>query len=482
MSGNMADIELCYMPAIDQMRLFRARKLSPVEVLAAQLRRIKILNAGLVAVTEIHADEAMAMAQESERRYMRGEGVRALEGVTVAVKDEVDIAGWRVTAGSLGNRNAEPAAKDCCFGGYLRAAGAVLHVQTNVPEYYCNVVTWNHLWGTTRNPWNPAISPGGSSGGSAAALAAGFATLATGSDMGGSIRVPAAMCGLYGFKPPYGRVATSLMQMESEGPMARNFADMVLMQNACSGPVDSMPSTIRPKLEYPQDYEGLAGLKIAFDPMEKWGLPMDGETGRALLDTVARLEKLGATVEEVDLGLRADDFETYVEAVFSTYMGPYCFEAARKYPEETTPYLKALAEKCRGRTCPKAMDRADTWVQDHSLAIKERVFRRGFSAILMPTIATPQVPADLGNTPENDFITINGGQYPGGDWRYCFTWPWNMMGWYPVVSVPVGRSGIGVPLGAQIIADTYDDLAAFRVAAALSAGDPGFFRGGFFPG
>lgn len=475
----MKGLDLCYMPASEQLRRFLRRELSPVEVLEAQLARMDALNGKIVAVTEIHAEEALAMARESERRYMRGEGIRALEGVTVAVKDEVDVKGWRITEGSLANRNARPASADGPFAEYLRASGAVLHAQTNVPEYYCNVVTWNHLWGVTRNPWNPGMTPGGSSGGSGAALAAGFATLATGSDMGGSIRVPASMCGLYGFKPPYGRVATSFLQMESEGPMARNFRDMALMQDACSGPVDSMPCTISPKLSYPMNYEGISGLKIAFDPMEKWGVPLDASVKAAMLATVRRLEAMGAVVEEVDLGFRGEDFEMFADAIFSTYIGPYCFSAVRRGTHEVTPYLRAIEEKVRGRTGIGAMCRGDDWVLEHSRGVKEKVFRRGFSAILMPTMATPHVPADLCNSSDNECITINGEKHSGRDWRYCFTWPWNLLGWYPVVGVPVGRAEGGVPVGAQVIANAYDDLMAFRVAAALEEGDPGFFRDAF---
>ncbi|OFW83306.1 MAG: hypothetical protein A2018_02275 [Alphaproteobacteria bacterium GWF2_58_20] len=468
------------MPATEQMSLFRQGKLSPCEVLEAQLRRMEAHNTTLLAVTEAHVDEARAMARESGERYRRGEGIRPLEGLTMAVKDEVGIKGWRITAGALANRQASPAIEDCSFGSCLRASGAVLHVQTNVPEYYCNVVTWNRLWGITRNPWNQAFSPGGSSGGSAAALAAGFSTLATGSDMGGSIRIPASQCGLFGFKPPYGRVATSLMQMESEGPLARNFADMALMQDACSGPSPRMPSTLKPRLAYPMEYPEVRGLVVAVDFMDAWGIPLDVSVRKGLEDACARLEAAGARVEEVDLGLRATDFEIYAQKLFSTYMADYCFEACRKAPDQATPYLLGMVSRY-GNVPRSAVLAADQWVENRSRHIQEQVFQRGMSAILMPTLVTPYLPADLGRVPERSSITINGEEHAVSDWEYSMTWLWNMMGWYPVVNVPAGQAANGMPVGIQVVGNTYEDLEAFRVANALAETGPAFFRGELFP-
>ena len=135
----------------------------------------------------------------------------------------------------------------------------MLHIQTTVPEFYLAGTTWTRLWGITRNPWNLQYTPGGSSGGSAAALAAGFTTLATGSDMGGSIRMPASQCGLYGFKPPFGRVPTSEVAYETNGPLARGFRDLALMQQVISGLHWKVHSSLRPKLDYPEQFSDVRG-------------------------------------------------------------------------------------------------------------------------------------------------------------------------------------------------------------------------------
>lgn len=208
MAREGSDAALCYAPVVELIAAFKAGRLSPVDLLQAQIKRIEEYNPLINAITYKHFDEAMAEAKELEERYKKGTQ-RPLEGITVAFKDESERVGWRVTMGSLAYKDAPPAEENSAIIDALEAAGAVLHVQTTVPEFYLSASASTYAWGTTRNPWNLDYSPGGSSSGSGASLAAGFATLATGSDMGGSIRVPASQCGLYGFKAPFGRVATS---------------------------------------------------------------------------------------------------------------------------------------------------------------------------------------------------------------------------------------------------------------------------------
>ena len=176
----------------------------------------------------------------------------------------------------------------------LLSEGAILHIQTTVPELYIHSQTWSRLWGVTRNPWNLHYAVGGSSGGSGAALAAGFTTLATGSDMGGSIRIPASLCGLYGFKAPFGRVPTSETTFETLGPLARTFDDMVLMQNVITGPHPKVHAALRPKLDYPRTYGGLKGVRIALDYFESW-IPegIDPSVREALADAAAVLRGQG---------------------------------------------------------------------------------------------------------------------------------------------------------------------------------------------
>ncbi|MEE0815757.1 MAG: amidase, partial [Desulfovibrio fairfieldensis] len=220
LAGAPAKEGLAYLTAVEQIQYFREGALSPVDVLTAQIERINKYNGPLNtsgrelkdylkfngqvnAVTYEHFGQAMQAAKEAEKRYKSG-SARALEGVTVAVKDENDVRGWRVTMGSVLLQDAPPAGENAAIIDMLLSEGAILHIQTTVPELYIHSQTWSRLWGVTRNPWNIHYAVGGSSGGSGAALAAGFTTLATGSDMGGSIRIPTSRCGLYGFKAPFG--------------------------------------------------------------------------------------------------------------------------------------------------------------------------------------------------------------------------------------------------------------------------------------
>ena len=299
-----SDQDLIYMSAGEQLKLFQAKKLSPVEVLKAQIRQAEAVEDKVNAFTYTHYDEAMAAAKESEERYRQGTP-RALEGITVAVKDEYDKVGWITTAGSKVLKDNVATSNHPAVDKLLEA-GAVIHAQTTVPEMYFAAVTWTDLWGVTRNPWNLHYAVGGSSGGSGASLAAGTTTLATGSDMGGSTRIPCAFNGLYGYKPPYARNAPSpsstFLLPATEGPMARDFTDMVRLQNVMVGPAPYTPTSLRPALELPLDYEGIKGMKIAYDMDQSWA-QIDPDVVRNSEAALKVLEGQGAIVEEIDLNL-----------------------------------------------------------------------------------------------------------------------------------------------------------------------------------
>ena len=208
----VSEDSLCYASVDDLTAMFRAGKASPVDLLRAQIKRIETLNPKINCITYKHFDQALKEAQQSEDRYRRGEA-RPLEGITVALKDDCSRAGWKTTQGSLLFKDAPPATENVAVVDMLEAAGAVMPFQTTVPEFYLFVGASTRAYGTTRTPWNLEYSPGGSSAGSGAALAAGFTTLATGSDMGGSIRLPASQNGIYGYRPTYGRVASGEVAM-----------------------------------------------------------------------------------------------------------------------------------------------------------------------------------------------------------------------------------------------------------------------------
>lgn len=476
----MTETSLAYMAAHAQIELFRTKKLSPVEVLRAQIERIEAVEGRITALTHRHFDEAMKAASESEARYRSGEP-RALDGVTVAIKDEYDRVGWVTNAGSILFKD-DVKKKNHPVVDKLLAAGAVLHVETTVPEFYFAAVTWSRLLGVTRNPWNLEVTPGGSSGGSAAALAAGMTTLATGSDVGGSIRIPAAMCGLYGFKPPYGRIATApksaLLVQASLGPMARNFSDMIRLANVMSGPAPGSLSALRPKLELPITYGSIKGLKIALSMDQGWAeIAPDIRTNT--LNAVRWLEACGAVVEEVALGLdiTAEEMrDTMDKILLSGAIGGDLAELAPKCEQLTTygRHFVALAQTMRPKHAREAEDTSIRLYQ----ALDENVFQKGYGALITPTVGSTEIAADY--DPTRDAPVINGRTVdPYVGWYLASLF--NLLNFMPVITVPTGRAANGVPTGLQIAAQTYDDLTAAAVAHAYSCAAPALFCDDAFP-
>ncbi|MDL2266872.1 amidase [Desulfovibrio sp. OttesenSCG-928-G15] len=484
--------DLAYMPAAEQIKRFAEGSLSPVDVLKAQIDRIsryngplntsgqevpdyKTFNGQVNAITYEHFEEALKAAKEAEDRYRAG-SARPLEGLTVAVKDENDYRGWRVTMGAIALKDAPPCEEDCPVIDLLRNAGAVFHVQTTVPEYYIHGQTWSRLWGTTRNPWNLYYAVGGSSGGSGACLAAGFSTLATGSDMGGSIRVPAAMCGVYGFKPPAGRVPTSAISYETLGPLARSFDDLVMMQNAITGPHPHEHNALRPKLEYPRSYEGLQGVKIAMDYFDSWlEEGIDPEVRKSMDATAEVLCSQGATVDVVKLGWKSDITKTYIDGLLSTGMGTMFIGKEKDLPGMTTyaaEYVKSI-----GKRGPSDLDATDELAYRLHRQLQEEVYGKGYLTLIMPTLATPFFPAT--HDPTTDTVPVNGKPVRGI--RFMLTPVWNLLHNYAILNIPAGLASNNVPMGVQVVGNTYDDLAAFRVGYAFSQAGPKLYNANSFP-
>ncbi|MFH1135074.1 MAG: amidase [Pseudomonadota bacterium] len=468
--------DLCYKSASELLKLFKEKQLSPVELLKSQISQIEKENSKLNCITYKHFDQAMGQAKESEKRYQNG-NPRALEGITCAIKDENDVMGWRTTMGSLLLKDTLPAKENAAIIDMLQNAGVVMHIQTTVPEFYLAANTWTRLWGITHNPWNLEYSPGGSSGGSGVALAAGFATIATGSDMGGSIRIPCAQCGLYGFKPPFGRVPTSDIAYESLGPMARNFTDMTMMQNVICGPNPKVLSSLRPKMEYPLNYGDIKGWKIAVDRGNSIN-KLDQSIDLALDDAIKLLRKLGCTVEEVNIGFQYDDFNNWVEGLLSTEMGAMFIDAA-KHPELLSRYAQIFIKKFGGNLGPVQAQKAAEVTTGYHRRIQSLVYGQGYQVLIMPTMLTPYLKADYAQSPEKDSVQFDDREEK--TYNFVATWVWNMLNRYPVLNVPIGLAPNNIPIGMQIVGNTFDDITAFQVASAYSKVAPSFFTRKLFP-
>jgi Asp-tRNA(Asn)/Glu-tRNA(Gln) amidotransferase A subunit family amidase len=462
-SSSDPGADLSLLPAHQQIELFKTKRLSPLDVLKAQIARIERHEPVINACTFRHFDAALAAAERSEVRYRSGDA-RPLEGITVAIKDEYDRAGWTVTAGSK-VREHHTSEENHPVVDKLIEAGAVLHVQTTAPEYYLVAVTWSDLWGVTRNPWNPECTPGGSSGGSAAALAAGMATLAIGSDMGGSIRIPCALNGLYGSKPAYGRIASpdpsALVPHASPGPLARDFRDLILLQNVISGPAPRCPAVLRPKLELPLEYPRRT-RRLAFSIDQGWA-SIEPDV-RANVHAAAHLfERAGYVVEEVDLALETTDAkmrETIEKALFSTALGADLLELAPERGRLTT-YGRRFVELAREMGPAEAKQGAEEALRLYGI-IDERVFGKGYDALITPTMATTQIGAAY--DPTTDTPVINGRRVdPYSGW--FLTSLFSLLNWMPVFNVPSGITSNNVPTGIQIASRPYDDVTAAEIAA-----------------
>ena len=453
--------DLCYLPASEALELFRSRELSPVELLQATVDRIEGVDPVVNALPIRLFDEAFAAARAAEACYAgRRPKPRPLEGLPVAVKDEVEVAGQPCTEGSLILKDNVAERTAACIQRIIDAGG-IIHARSATPEFCCAAITDSRIWGVTRNPWNLEYSPGGSSGGSGAALAAGMASLATGSDIGGSIRIPASFCGVVGFKPPYGRVPQeppfNLDHYCHDGPMARTIEDCRLLENVMAGPHRDDIVSLRPKITIPPDPPGVEGWRIAVSA-DLGGFEVDGEVRDNLRDAAAVFDALGAEVEEVGLALDMGDVREAARAHFATIFGSLIGQSLPEHRDLMTSYAVAFAE-----------DAARPNVGYYrSLEIESAVYAEvagvleEHELLVAPVFGVPALKATVA---DYDIEVM---------YRHGMTLIFNMCSRCPVLVVPCGRSREGVPLGIQIVGRTYDDVSVFRAAAAFAAARPWF--------
>ena len=460
--------ELCYLPATEALKRFKRRTLSPVELLQAQISRSERIGEKVNAFTDTYFDEALIKARQAEAKYMqKGARLRALEGLTLAVKDESKIKGKRTTNGSLIWQNNVADHTDEFVARLLRA-GAICHARTTTPEFSCAAVTHSRLWGITRNPWNRRYTPGGSSGGSAAALASGMTTLANGSDIGGSIRIPASCCGVVGFKPPYGRVPEgpifNLDFYAHEGPLARNVADSALMQNVMAGPYALDIASIRPKLTIPSAFKSIRGWKIAYS-LDLDYFKVDKDVRANTLAAVAVFKALGCQVEEVKLGWTKASGKAawdYLSHLFGASMAPLL----KKHRAEMTDYGRAFIESGQKS---KATDFVASLQVAYDMYASFGPLMQRHDVFICPTLAKPAVRAD--DPLDYDTYQSQGKDIPDA-LGWCMTYPFNTLSRCPVLSVPSGHARNGVPTGIQIVGRTYDDVRVFRAATAFEKAAP----------
>ena len=467
----MNDADLCYLPATEALAAFRARTLSPHELMQAVIARAEALAEPVNAFTFTHFEEALAAAGAAEQRYFRGEAAGALDGLPVGIKDESYIAGKPTSNGSLTMEDFV-ADRTSAMNERILAAGGIVHARTATPEFSCAGYTWSRRWGITRNPWNPEFTPGGSSGGSAASLAAGTSALATGSDIAGSIRIPASACGLVGYKPPYGRNPDdppfNLDFYCHTGPLARSVRDAITLQNVMCGPHPLDISTLRPKLELPTELGSIRGWRIAYS-RDLGFFEVDPEVERNTLAALDVLRSLGATVEEVDLGWSEATLDAAI-VYLGHLFGGYISKLLDEHADRMTSYARAFAESSLDSSARDFVD---------SLEVANRMYEtlgpllEKYRLLVCPTTALPAVPADFDQSA--DTVRINGREVnPFLGW--VMTVPFNTLSRCPVLSVPSGHASSGVPTGVQIVGRTYCDEDVFRAGLAYETEIGGWYR------
>jgi len=464
--------ELHYMSATEALSAFRDKTLSPVELMEAVIARADKVDGTVNALCHRFDERALDQARAAEQRYSgKGEPPRPLEGIPMAVKEEEAVEGEPWTLGSLIYKDAI-APHSSPFAERILASGAIVHARATAPEFSCAGFTHSRIWGVTRNPWNPEYGVGGSSGGSGAALAAGTATLASGSDIGGSIRIPASFNGVVGFKPPYGRVPQdppfNYDIFCHVGPMARTVADCALFQNAVSGAHPRDHVSVRPNVVLPEVFEGIQGLRVAVSvDLGDWHV--DPEVATNTLQSAALLRAAGAVVEEVDITMSRELVNRATMLHFNLIFAASIRAQIAEHGDLMTDY--AIDFPRHAGQVAEGAGLLDEFMLLAQIYEPIGALLEQYDVLICPTVGTRGLIA-------GDSYVGHGLEVGGVDVEHYFdgimTAPFNVMSRCPVLAVPSGFGNNGVPTGIQIAGRTYDDETVFRVGAALERLQPWF--------
>jgi aspartyl-tRNA(Asn)/glutamyl-tRNA(Gln) amidotransferase subunit A len=460
----MAKTDLADCTALELLDLYRTRQASPLEATRAALARIERWNPILRAFSHVAAEEALQSARGSEERWGRGEPSGALDGVPVSIKDLILTRGMPTLRGS---RTIDPNQAwdvDAPATARLREAGAVFLGKTTTPEFGCKGETNSPLTGISRNPWNPQKTPGGSSGGTAAAVAAGMGPVSVGTDGAGSVRIPAAFCGNVGFKPSFGRVPAYPLSyfgtVSHLGPHTSSVRDSALVMNVLSRPDardwTSLPPDGRDYLAGLED--GIRGLRIAWSPRLGYAGHVDPEIALACERAAHRLSDLGAMVEAVDPGI-----EDPLEITCGLW-----FVGAWTLWNTLTPAQQTLtdpdfAAEARLGSAFGVLDVQQLNLRRGALGAHLRQFMERFDLLVTPTVAVPAFDA----RPPGQ-----GDMAPAGLLGWTpFSYPFNLTQ-QPACTIPCGLTASGLPIGLQLVGPMFGDALVLRAARAFETVQP----------
>lgn len=462
----MAHDDLCWMSATELALAIRSKKISPVEATKAVLARIESVNPRINAFCTVAADRALAQAQRAESAVTKGDSPGALHGVPISFKDLTATAGIRTTWGSRIFEHHVPDA-DAIVVERARRAGAIVLGKTNTPEFGCKGATDNLIFGHTRNPWDLDRIAGGSSGGAAAAVAAGLGPLAEGSDLAGSIRVPASICGVVGFKPSVGRIPrhpapNGFTSFSCLGPLTRTVRDAALVFSVWAGPDDRDPQSLPAAGEdFARAVDGdIRGLRAAWSA-DLGFAPIDPEVRRITEGAAKAFASVGTSLDEAHPGFPDPEglFLDLTAPVRATTLAPHL----AKWRDQIDPVLLSRLDHAERMTAidleRAAQTRTALW---HTV----RQFFERYDLLITPTLPTAAFPIGRAFPAE-----IDGRKLDNGLQWLPFTIPFAITG-QPAISVPCGFTAGGLPVGLQIIGRRHADAMVLRAAAAFEAVRP----------
>lgn len=476
--------DLAFASALEAARAIRGREISSSELTKLLLGRIERLNPMLNAIVTLAKDEALARARAADEALARGESWGPFHGVPCTVKDTFEVAGVRTTSGSTSLANYIPQ-RDADVAARFRAAGAIILGKTNVPEFAGDWQSYNDVFGTTNNPWDLARTPGGSSGGEAAALAAGLTYVSVGSDIGGSIRVPAHFCGVYGHKPTLNVVSREghvpplpgsppqgPTDLPVAGPMARSAADLKTALEVLGGPTAEDAVAYRWSLP-PARGTRLADYRIGF-VLDDAHCRLSSDVAKVLAETVEQFRKAGARLEEgwpkgVDPGAQFETYHYLLDSFFAFRMRDDQEEEMRKRAQIQDGSHEAF--EARVMTAPHKYFQAAVRQRMAARVVWQDYFRT-HDAFLMPTAFVPAFLHDRSQPMEKRTLPTPEGPRPYSDLLFWMTFA-TLTG-LPATTAPVGLTREGLPVGIQILGPYLEDATPIDIAGKLADVTGGF--------
>ncbi|MFC1995096.1 amidase [Chloroflexota bacterium] len=465
---------LAFTSAIELAQLYRSKKLSPVELVDLLLRRIEDLNPKLNAYLTVIGEEATKAAKKAEKAFQKGEELHPMFGIPISIKDLFATRGIRTTYGSITSENIVPD-EDIIAVERLRRTGAIILGKTNTPEFGMSPTTENRLGDFCRNPWNTDCVTGGSSGGSAAAIAAGLGPLTIGSDGGGSIRIPSSFCGIFGIKPTNGLIPTSawggMPVFATSGPMTRTVADAALMLNTLVGydtrALWGSKKTHPDYLKALETKDSVKKLRIAWSPDLGYAVN-DPEVTAIVKAAVLALEKCGCIVEEASPELEDTFYSVWTPMA---WCDEYIAHAStlEKDEDKLVGYVKDYLKYGKTVTGVQyASGMREVWTLKRRMA----EFFGNYDLLLTPTMATTAFPwKNVDLTKENPHLTVYPGEVGGKKVQshgsfYPATPLFNMSA-QPAATVPCGFASNGLPVGLQIVGRWYEDDTVLQASAII---------------